>query len=75
MDGECRHLQNKITELQNKLILSDHYKNRLKSDIQDITTPVNLEQRLSKLIVSCIRQLLIISSFICVYSFKYSSIC
>jgi len=51
LDAECRHLQNKITELQNKLSLSDHYKNRLKSDIQDITTPAELNLKNSKLIV------------------------
>lgn len=45
-------MQNKITELQNKLTLSDHYKNRLKSDIQDITTPADLELKYSKLIVT-----------------------
>ncbi|KAL4107286.1 hypothetical protein QTP88_017654 [Uroleucon formosanum] len=52
LDAECSHLQNKITELQNKLTLSDHYKNRLKIDIQDITTPVDLELKHSKLILN-----------------------
>ncbi|XP_022168561.1 golgin subfamily A member 4-like [Myzus persicae] len=52
LDAECRHLQNKITELQNKLTLSDHYKNRLKIDIQDITTPADLELKHSKLILN-----------------------
>jgi len=52
LDAECSHLQNKITELQNKLTLSDHYKNRLKIDIQDITTPADLELKHSKLILN-----------------------
>ncbi|CAI6360394.1 unnamed protein product [Macrosiphum euphorbiae] len=52
LDAECSHLQNKITELQNKLTLSDHYKNRLKIDIQDITIPADLELKHSKLILN-----------------------
>lgn len=51
LDAECSHLRNKITELQNKLTLSDHYKNRLKIDIQDITTPADLELKYSKTIL------------------------
>lgn len=51
LDAEYSHLQNKITELQNKLTLSDHYKNRLKCDIQDITKPNEVELINSKLIV------------------------
>lgn len=51
LDAEYSHLQNKITELQNKLALSDHYKNRLKCDIQDITKPNEVELINSKLIV------------------------
>lgn len=57
LDSECSHLQNKITELQNKLMLSDHYKKRLKDDIQDIITPVDLEQKNLKLIVSSLSYL------------------
>ncbi|XP_015379166.1 PREDICTED: putative leucine-rich repeat-containing protein DDB_G0290503 isoform X1 [Diuraphis noxia] len=52
LDAECGHLQNKITELQHKLTLSDHYKNRLMIDIQDITTPADLELKHSKLILN-----------------------
>lgn len=51
MDAEYCHLQNKITELQNKLTLSDLYKNQLKSDIQDIVKPVDIELKNTKLIV------------------------
>lgn len=40
-----------MIELQNKLSLSDHYKNRLKSDIHNITLPENMELRNTKLIV------------------------
>lgn len=40
-----------MTELQNKLLLSDHYKNRLKSDIHNITMPANVELRNTKMIV------------------------
>lgn len=36
-------------------MLSDHYKNRLKDDIQGIITPVDLEQKNFKLIVSFMR--------------------
>ncbi|VVC38032.1 Hypothetical protein CINCED_3A004058 [Cinara cedri] len=52
LDAECCHLQNKITELQNKLTLSDHYKNRLKNDLQDIPITTDFELRNSKLIVN-----------------------
>lgn len=38
--------------MQNKLTLSDHYKNRLKSDIQDITAPAEINLRNSKIIVN-----------------------
>lgn len=40
-----------MIELQNKLSLSDHYKNRLKSDIHNITMPENIELRNTKIIV------------------------
>lgn len=51
MSAECSHLQNKMTELQYKLSLSNHYKNRLKSDIEGITAPAVIEQGYLKLIV------------------------
>lgn len=51
LDAECGHFQNKIIELQNKLTLSDLYKDRLKCDIQDITKPADVELKNSKLIV------------------------
>lgn len=40
-----------MIELQNKLSLSDHYKNRLKSDIHNITLPENLDFGNTKMIV------------------------
>lgn len=51
MNAEFCHLQNKLIELQNKLSLSDHYKNRLKSDIRSITLPENIELKNTKIIV------------------------